>query len=125
MATIIEERTIEAAPERVFNALTQSNEITRWWANEARVQPEVGSPGEFRFRPPAGTLQFEVAELEPDEKVSWISRQGPQQWAGTSVTWQLAPVQGGPGWSSRMRDSPRLMSPTNGHAGIGTTSWIA
>ena len=95
MATIIEERTVEAAPERVWGALTQSDEITRWWANEARVQPEVGSLGEFRFRPPAGTLQFEVAELEQDKKVSWISRQGPPQWAGTSVTWQLAPVQGG------------------------------
>ena len=95
MATIIEERIIEAAPELVFDALTESDEITRWWASVARVQPEVGSLGEFRFRPPAGSLQFEVAEVEQGEKVSWISRQGPPQWEGTSVTWQLTPVQGG------------------------------
>jgi len=55
----------------------------------------VGSLGEFRFRPPAGVLQFEVAELDQDEKVHWISRQGPPHWAGTSVTWQLTPVQNG------------------------------
>lgn len=95
MVAIVEERIIETAPENVFNALTKSDEMTRWWADEARVQPEVGSIGEFRFRPPAGVLQFEVAELEQDKKVSWLSRQGPPHWDGTSVTWQIAPVQGG------------------------------
>lgn len=52
------------APERVWGALTQQDEIVRWWSDEARVKPEVGSLGEFRFRPPAGVLQFEVAELD-------------------------------------------------------------
>ncbi len=95
MSAIVEERTIAAAPESVFNALTQQDEIVRWWADEAQVKPEVGSLGEFRFRPPAGVLQFEVAELNNGEKVRWLSRQGPPQWAGTSVTWQLTPVQNG------------------------------
>ena len=95
MSAIIEERTIAAAPERVWGALTKPDEIVRWWSDEARVKPEVGSLGEFRFRPPAGVLQFEVAELDEGSKVHWISRQGPPQWAGTSVTWQLTPVHNG------------------------------
>jgi uncharacterized protein YndB with AHSA1/START domain len=95
MPAILEERTITATPKSVFNALTMPDEIARWWANEARVKPEVGSLGEFRFKPPAGDLQFEVAELDQDKKVRWISRQGPPQWAGTSVTWQLEPVHNG------------------------------
>jgi uncharacterized protein YndB with AHSA1/START domain len=95
MSAIIEELTIAVAPERIFNAITEPDEIVQWWSDEARVKPEVGSLGEFRFRPPAGVLQFEVAELEQDKKVHWFSRQGPPQWAGTSVIWQLAPVQGG------------------------------
>ena len=53
MSAIIEERTIAAAPERVWSALTKPDEIVRWWSDEARVKPEVGSLGEFRFRPPA------------------------------------------------------------------------
>ncbi|HEV2173603.1 MAG TPA: SRPBCC domain-containing protein, partial [Nitrospira sp.] len=32
---------------------------------------------------------------DQDEKVHWIHRQGPTQWAGTSVTWQLTPVHNG------------------------------
>jgi uncharacterized protein YndB with AHSA1/START domain len=94
-SAIVLERTIAAAPRSVYNALTKPDEIVHWWAYEARVKPEVGSLGEFRFRPPAGVLQFEVAELDQDEKVHWISRQGPPQWTGTSVTWQLTPVQNG------------------------------
>jgi uncharacterized protein YndB with AHSA1/START domain len=94
-SAIIEGCIITAAPGRVWAALTNPEEITRWWASEAQVTPEVGSLGEFRFRPPAGTLQFEVAELDQDEKVRWISRKGPPQWAGTSVTWYLEPVPSG------------------------------
>lgn len=95
MSAIVTERTIAATPQSVFNALTKPDEIARRWSDEARVKPEVGSLGEFRFRHPAGVLQFEVAELEQDEKVSWISRQGSPYWAGTSVTWQLTSVQNG------------------------------
>jgi uncharacterized protein YndB with AHSA1/START domain len=96
MSAIVEELTIAAAPGSVYNALTQQDEIVHWWAYEARVKAEVGSLGEFRFRPPAGVLHFEVAELVRDEKVHWISRQSPTpHWEGTSVTWQLTPVQNG------------------------------
>ena len=49
MAAIVKELSIEAAPQRVWGALTQQDEIVQWWANEARVKPEVGSLGEFRF----------------------------------------------------------------------------
>ena len=94
MAAIVKELSIEAAPQRVWGALTQQDEIVQWWAYEARVKPEVGSLAEFRFRQGAFVMQFEVAELDRDEKVHWISK-SPPQWAGTSVTWQLEPVHNG------------------------------
>ena len=95
MPAIVKELIIAASPQSLFAALTKPNEIVRWWSDEAQVEPEVGSLGEFRFRPPAGVLRFEVAELITDEKVYWISKQGPPQWAGTNVTWRLTPVQNG------------------------------
>jgi hypothetical protein len=39
-------------------------------------------------------MQFEVTELDQDEKVRWISK-NPPQWAGSSVTWQLTPAHNG------------------------------
>ncbi len=93
MPNIVKELTIAASPQSTFDALTKPDEIVRWWSDEAQVEPEVGSLGEFRFKPPAGVLRFEVAELNANEKVHWISRQGPPRWTGTSVTWQLTPTQ--------------------------------
>ena len=95
MSAIIEGRLIAAEPSRAWAALTQPDEITRWWSSSAQVTPEVGGLAEFRFRPPAGTLQFEVAEVEQGKHIRWMSRQGPPQWAGTSVSWSLEPVQSG------------------------------
>lgn len=95
MTAIIEEITIAAVPQRVWDAITQQDEITQWWADKVQLKREIGSLAEFRFRPPAGVLQFEVAELEQDKKMHWIFRQGPSHWTGTSVTWQLAPVPNG------------------------------
>ncbi len=97
MADIVNEFTIEAAPQRVWNALTQPDEIGHWWTNDLNATPEVGTQAEFRFRQGTFVIQFEVDELVQDEKVHWITRQGPAtgHWAGTSVTWKLEPVYNG------------------------------
>lgn len=95
-AAIVEECTIAVAPGRVFNALTQPDEIGHWWTNDLNVKPEIGSLAEFRFGEWGDfVLRFEVAELDQDEKVHWISRKSLPPWAGTSVTWQLVPVHNG------------------------------
>ncbi len=94
MVAIVEEISIEASPKRVWEAITQQEEIVRWWAYEARVEPEVGSVGEFSFRRGAFAIQFEVAELDRDRKIHWIAK-APPQWEGTSITWQLTPVHNG------------------------------
>jgi uncharacterized protein YndB with AHSA1/START domain len=95
MSAIVKELTIEATPQSVWGAITESDEIEKWWAYKARVKPEVGSIGEFSFRQGGFVMQLEVAELEQDEKVRWISRQVSPQWAGTSISWQLTPVHNG------------------------------
>jgi uncharacterized protein YndB with AHSA1/START domain len=97
MAAIVKELTIEAAPGRVWEALTESKEIACWWTDDLSVTPEVGTLAEFRFSQGTFVIQFEVTELNQDEKVHWVTRQGPPQghWAGTSVIWQLEPVQSG------------------------------
>jgi uncharacterized protein YndB with AHSA1/START domain len=96
MAAIVEELTIEAAPQRVWDALTQPDELAGWWTDDLSVTPEVGSLAEFRFSQGTFIVQFKVAELDQDKKVHWISRRGPApHWEGTSVTWRLTPVHNG------------------------------
>ena len=97
MVAIVKELTIEAAPERVWNALTQPDEIGHWWTNDLNATAEVGTLAEFRFGEWGDfVLRFEVAELERNKKVRWVYRFGSvTQWAGTSVSWQLRPVSNG------------------------------
>lgn len=97
MADIVKEFTVETSPQRVWDALTSPDKIARWWTDDLSVTPEIGSLAEFRFRQGTVVIQFEVAQLVRDEKVRWITRQGPStgHWAGTSVTWQLEPVHNG------------------------------
>lgn len=96
MAAIVIERTIATAPERVFQALTQSDGIGHWWTNDLNIKPEVGSLAEFRFGEWGEfRLRFEIAELDC-EQIRWLARPGgPSHWAGTSVTWRLIPLQNG------------------------------
>lgn len=97
MSAIVEEITIAVAPERVWNALTRPEEIGHWWTNDLNVTPEVGSLAEFRFGESGDSvLRFEIAELDQGKKIHWIYRFGSvAKWAGTSVTWQLEPIQSG------------------------------
>lgn len=98
MPAIVRELTIAVAPERVWDALTQPREIGHWWTNDLNVTPEAGSLAEFRFGEWGDfVIRFEIAELNQNEKVHWITRQGPStgHWKGTSVTWRLTPVRGG------------------------------
>ena len=95
MSAIVVELTIATTPDRIYRALTQQGELTRWWCDKARVEPRVGALGEFRFRAPAGLLQLEVVELVQDRKVAWLSRQVPPQWSGTTVIWSLEPLPNG------------------------------
>jgi uncharacterized protein YndB with AHSA1/START domain len=94
MPAIVLERTIAAAPERVFAALTRQDDLARWWTDDLSATPEAGSMAEFRFNQGAAVRRFAVAELVAGERVRWIVRHGPAHWAGTSVTWRLTPIPG-------------------------------
>jgi uncharacterized protein YndB with AHSA1/START domain len=89
MYAIVLERAIAAAPERVFDALTQPDELARWWTTELSATPEVGSLSEFRFNQGEAVRQFEVVELAEGERIRWAVLRGPTHWAATCVTWRL------------------------------------
>jgi uncharacterized protein YndB with AHSA1/START domain len=93
VSTIVLERTVDVAPQQVFAALTQEHELAQWWTNDVSAIPEVGSLAEFRFRQGVLVYQFDVLELASGECVRWLVRQGPDHWAGTTITWQLTPVE--------------------------------
>jgi len=97
MSDIVQELTINAKPESVFAAITQPDEITRWWANQVTAEPTVGSLAEFRFDN-GEIMTMKITDLDPGRKLSWMVRSAPQYahlWEGTTISWDLAPASNG------------------------------
>ncbi len=95
MPDILLEATIFAPPETLYTALTEQEGLRSWWTQQATAAPKVGSTSEFRFYNGQVVMQLEVEQLEPSRRVAWKPISGVPDWAGTEVTWDLTPVDGG------------------------------
>jgi uncharacterized protein YndB with AHSA1/START domain len=89
MPAVMQEIIIDATPDNIFYAITQQDELTRWWSNQAKTKPEVGTIAEIRFDN-GEVMKMEIAELETGKKVFWIVREGPMNWEGTTISWEIA-----------------------------------
>lgn len=96
MADILLENTIKVSPDKVYTALTEQSGLASWWTKDTRAQAVVGSTAEFGFGGGAVTFKFKVEALDAGKKVIWTPIEGgPPDWAGTRITWDLTPVEGG------------------------------
>ena len=95
MSDVLLELPIAATPEQVFSAITEQAGLSSWWTPDVVAEPKLGSVGEFRFRGGQFVIKMEITALEPGRTVRWVVRQGAPDWAGTHVTWDLAPADQG------------------------------
>ena len=77
-----------SSPEKVYDALTTVDGLAGWWTDETAGSGDVGGVLEFRF-PPVGGFDMEVVATEPSKRVSWKVVDGPAEWIGTTVDWEL------------------------------------
>ncbi len=80
------ETDIDAPPSRVFEVLLRPDELERWIATKATVEPKVGGNFDWGWGiPPA-----KIVELEPDKKLSLSGDEGtPENPKMTVLTWTL------------------------------------
>jgi uncharacterized protein YndB with AHSA1/START domain len=76
-----------ASPEDVYAALTTIEGLSGWWATDTKGQTEVGGTLEFRFE--LGPIDMLVRELTPAKSVLWEVTDGPAEWIGTTVRWDI------------------------------------
>lgn len=76
-----------ASAAEVYEALTTVEGLSGWWATDTKGRSEVGGTLEFRFEP--GGIDMLVRELEPARRVLWEVTDGPDEWIGTTVRWDL------------------------------------
>lgn len=75
------------APEAVYAALTTIEGLAGWWATDTTGDPGPGGRIAFRFAP--GGFDMVVKELVPDKRVLWEVVDGPPEWIGTEVSFDL------------------------------------
>jgi uncharacterized protein YndB with AHSA1/START domain len=89
MAEIRHRVGIDASPANVYEAVATTEGISNWWARELDGDPSQGGKLNFYFGQLQPGLVMEVLDAVPQEKVSWRCVQGPEDWVGTRVDFEI------------------------------------
>ena len=71
----------------VYDALATIEGLSNWWTTDTRGESKVG--GELQFRFGDGGFDMKVLELEPGKRVLWQVVDGPEEWLGTKISFDL------------------------------------
>jgi uncharacterized protein YndB with AHSA1/START domain len=77
----------QSSPAQVYEALTTIDGLAGWWAENTTGSTDVGDVIAFRFVP--GGFDMKIIELDPGRLVRWEVVEGPEEWIGTTVEWDL------------------------------------
>lgn len=86
---------IKAPVADVYAAVSTVSGIAGWWTRETSgSSAKKGDTVDVRFSAPDGSekgrMAFDVTELDPDRRVQWRFRSGPEEWIGTEVVFDLS-----------------------------------
>ena len=75
MVDIVHRVEMHASPAEVFRALTEhASGLSGWWARDGAL-----------------VVKMRIAELREGARVAWRCVEGPPDWVGTDITFDLAP----------------------------------
>lgn len=85
---------ITSPATQVYEALTSLDGLSQWWTEEVLGDGRIGGRIEFCFRSETGDVKgkmvMEVQELNAHKDVRWRCVEGPAEWVGTDITFQLS-----------------------------------
>ncbi|HEY4306327.1 MAG TPA: SRPBCC domain-containing protein [Gemmatimonadaceae bacterium] len=88
MPDILHQVGIKAPLGDVYRALATRDGLAQWWTVDTRGESAVGSVVQFRFGEKGG-FDMNVTELDPSKRVLWKVVDGPEEWVGTTIRWDL------------------------------------
>jgi uncharacterized protein YndB with AHSA1/START domain len=83
---------IRSSVSEVYEALATREGLAAWWTNKTQGESKVGGVLEFRFSSGGaeiGGFDMKVLELQPAKRVLWQVVDGPQEWIGTKISFDL------------------------------------
>jgi uncharacterized protein YndB with AHSA1/START domain len=76
-----------SSPDDVYRTLAAVEGLSRWWTSDTRGESKVGGVIQFRFG--GGGFDMKVLELQPGKGVLWQVVDGPEEWLGTKISFDL------------------------------------
>ncbi|HEU5355542.1 MAG TPA: SRPBCC domain-containing protein [Actinocrinis sp.] len=92
MVDILHRIGVVSSPDEAYAALTTVDGLAAWWTQDTAGDGEPGGVLQFRF--PVGGFDMKVLEARPGELVLWQVVDGPAEWIGTRVRFELKQEQG-------------------------------
>ncbi len=94
MVDILHRIGITASPEDVYRALTTIDGLKGWWTESTMGDADPGGVIAFRFAPVPDGFDMLVMDAKPGELVLWEVVDGPEEWVGTEVRFELKQEDG-------------------------------
>lgn len=79
-----------SSPTDVYKALATREGLSAWWTTDTQEEPG----GVLLFRFGGGGFDMKVLELDPGRRVLWQVIDGPEEWMGTKVSFDLEQKDG-------------------------------
>ena len=99
MAEIKLTAAVAASPERVYEALTTNEGLTKWWTSHCSGGMEVDEKIRFEFPKYKYYCVMRIDNLEVGMLVAWTCIEsnmgGTDEWVGTIIKWELIPKESG------------------------------
>ena len=88
---------IKASSQEVYEALATRDGLAGWWTTSTQGDGKLGGVLKFRFIAEGrdiGGFDMKVIDLRPAERVLWQVVDGPAEWIGTKVSFELKQEDG-------------------------------
>jgi uncharacterized protein YndB with AHSA1/START domain len=91
MVDILHRIGIAAPPDEVYEAFATVDGLKSWWTENVTGDAAPGGRLTFTFGAPDRFATVEVVTASPDTQIAWRCVDGPDEWVGTTMTFDLEP----------------------------------
>jgi len=92
MVDILHRVGMKASVDQVYQALATRAGLADWWTVDTQGVSKVGGVVKFRFSDGTrdiGGFDMKVLDLQPGRRVMWQVADGPEDWIGTNISFDL------------------------------------